>query len=81
MSTGPVIISLPIADPRTSFGFYRRALGLEVIGEPAEDGVPEPLQFSVRDGVHLMLVPTGGFGWVIGGREVAQRGHCESSGW
>jgi len=24
-----------------------------------------------------MLIPTDGFGWVIGDREVAGRGHCE----
>lgn len=53
------------------------ALGLEAIGEPAEDGVPEPLQFAVNDGIRLVLVPTGGFGWVIGDHEVAARGHSE----
>lgn len=77
MSLSSVVVSLSIADRRTSFAFYRDALGLVAIGEPAEDGVPEPLQFALGDGVRLMLVPTGGFGWVIGGREVAPRGQSE----
>jgi predicted lactoylglutathione lyase len=77
MSLSLVVVSLPIADRRTSFRFYREGLGLDPIGEPAEDGVPEPLQFALNDGVRLMLVPTGGFGWVIGDHEVARRGHSE----
>ena len=32
--------------------------------------MPEPLQFVLNDGLRLMLVPTGGFGWVIGDRTV-----------
>ena len=72
-----VHIGLPIADRRISHDFYRDGLGLEAIGEPAEDGMPEPLQFVLNDGVHLMLVPTVGFGWVIGDRAVAERGHSE----
>jgi predicted lactoylglutathione lyase len=67
----PVVVSLPIADRPRSFRFYRDGLGFEPIGEPAEDGVPEPLQFRLNDGARLMLVPTGGFGWVIGDHEVA----------
>ena len=77
MPFSPVVVSLPIADRRTSFDFYRHGLGFDVIGEPAEDGVPEPLQFMLNEGVRLMLVPVGGFGWVIGGHQVAQRGHSE----
>jgi predicted lactoylglutathione lyase len=72
-----IVISLPIADRRTSFDFYREALGLEAVGELAEDGLPEPLQFAVNDGLRLMLVPSGGFGWVIGDHEVAPRGVSE----
>jgi predicted lactoylglutathione lyase len=72
-----VVISLPIADRRRSFGFYRDVLGLEAIGEPAADGVPEPLQFALNDGTRLVLVPTRGFGWVIGDREPAPRGYSE----
>ncbi len=71
-----VVVSLPIADRQDSYAFYRDGLGLKAIGEPAEDGVPEPLQFAFGD-ARLMLVPTGGFGWVLGGREVAPRGQSE----
>ncbi len=35
----PVVISLPIADRRASFEFYRHALGLDPIGGPAADGI------------------------------------------
>jgi uncharacterized protein len=73
----PIIISLPIADRRTSFRFYGAGLGFEAIGEPAGDGVPEPLQFALGEGVRLMLVPATGFGWVIGDHEVARPGHSE----
>ncbi|MEU4566122.1 VOC family protein [Micromonospora sp. NPDC023956] len=73
----PAVVSLPIADRRESFRFYREALGLTAVGEPASDGVPEPLQFVVNEGLRLMLVPSGGFGWVIGPHEVAPRGQSE----
>lgn len=51
----PVIVSLPIADRRVSHDFYRAALGLAAVGEVAEDGLPEPLQFEVNEGLRLML--------------------------
>ena len=77
MTYDPIVISLPIADRATSYGFYREALALEAIGEPADDGVPEPLQFVVNAGVRVMLVPRGGFGWTVGAGEVAAPGHHE----
>ena len=77
MSVAPLVVSLPIADRPTSFRFYRDGLGFTPVGETADDGVPEPLQFVINDGVRLMLIPPGGFGWVIGGREVASPGSTE----
>jgi hypothetical protein len=77
MPLSRVIVSLPTADRRTSYAFYGEGLGLDAIGEVADDGVPEPLQFDLNDGVRLMLIPTDGFGWVIGDRVVAGRGQSE----
>jgi predicted lactoylglutathione lyase len=77
MVTKPIIVCLPIADRRTSFRFYRDGLGFEPVGEVADDGVPEPLQFVVNDGFRLMLIPTGGFGGVIGDRDIATQGSSE----
>ncbi|WP_120005109.1 VOC family protein [Nesterenkonia muleiensis] len=70
-------ISLPIADRQRSYAFYQDTLGLEPFGEPAEDGVPEPLQFRLDQRTSLMLVPTGGFDWVLGSRDVAPPGVSE----
>jgi uncharacterized protein len=72
-----IVVSLPIEDRRTSFAFYGDGLGFEAVGEPAGDGIPEPLQFALADGVRIMLIPTGGFGWVIGDHEVAPPAHSE----
>jgi predicted lactoylglutathione lyase len=77
MPYSPVVVGLPIADRPTSFRFYRDGLGFDPVGTPADDGVPEPLQFALNDGVLLMLIPTGGFGWVIGEHEVAPAGQSE----
>ncbi|MCU1394022.1 MAG: glyoxalase [Ilumatobacteraceae bacterium] len=73
----PMLISLPIADRVRSHAFYRDGLGLEALGEIAEDGVPEPLMFQLNANARLMLVPSGGFGWIIGQHEVAARGVSE----
>jgi predicted lactoylglutathione lyase len=77
MPTDRFVISLPVADRVRSRDFYRDALGLEAPGPPADDGVPEPLHFPLGDDAVLMLVPTGGFGWVVGEREVAEPGTSE----
>jgi catechol 2,3-dioxygenase-like lactoylglutathione lyase family enzyme len=66
-----VVVSLPIADRRTSFAFYRDGLGFAAVGEPWEDGIPEPLQFALNDGVRVMLIPTGGFDRITGDHQVA----------
>ncbi|MGN9774653.1 VOC family protein [Micromonospora sp. H33] len=77
MPYAPVIVSLPIADRAVSYRFYTEALGLTAVGEPADDGIPEPLQFVVTEGLRLMLIPTGGFGWVTSPNQVADRGTSE----
>ncbi|ACQ82144.1 Glyoxalase/bleomycin resistance protein/dioxygenase [Beutenbergia cavernae DSM 12333] len=76
-SLGTVTIALPIADRRSAMEFYQEALGLDPFGDPADDGVPEPLQFRLAPRTVLMLVPTDGFGWVLGGRGVAEPGASE----
>jgi uncharacterized protein len=73
----PVVVGLPIADRRRSHAFYCDSLGVQPIGELAADGVPEPLQFALNDGLRIMLIPTKGFGWVVGGRQVAAPGISE----
>ena len=77
MPQTPLVIALPIADRRSSFAFYSDGLGFDPVGEPAGDGVPEPLQFALNDGVRIMLIPTGGFDWITGDHEVAARGVSE----
>ena len=72
----PFLISLPTADRVRAHAFYRDGLGLESVGELADDGVPEPLVVVVNDATRLMLIPTGGFGWVAGGA-VAEAGTSE----
>lgn len=72
-----MIIALPTADRVVAHAFYRDGLGMEPFGDPAEDGVPEPLRFRLGHDLSLMLIPTGGFGWVTGGRPTADRGTSE----
>lgn len=64
-------IALPAEDRRRSYLFYMEALGFQAPGDLAEDGAPEPLRIVVAEGVSLMLIPPGGFGWTIGGGAVA----------
>jgi hypothetical protein len=70
-------ISLATADRTRSLAFYRDGLGLEPFGPLADDGVPEPLQLRLASNVSLMLIPTGGFGWVAGEDRVAPPGASE----
>lgn len=72
-----VTIAMPIADRQRSYAFYQSGLGFAVPGEPDDDGVPEPLRLALGDGVRVMLIPTGGFGWVINEREQAKAGQSE----
>ena len=67
-------MSLSTADRRRSLAFYRDGLGMEAFGPLADDGVPEPLQLRLAPNVSLMLIPTGGFGWVAGDDRVAPPG-------
>ena len=76
-SQGPITVALPVADRRTTFTFYAEGLGLGPFGELDEDGIPEPLQFTLNDGVRVMFIPTGGFGWVTGGRQTARSDQSE----
>ena len=73
----PATIALPIGDRQRSHRFYGAGLGFATPGEVADDGVPEPLRVEVNDALWLMLIPTGGFGWVTAGSEVATRGTVE----
>ena len=71
------IITLPIEDRARAHRFYIDALGLEPVGEPGDDGIPEPLQFKLGDGVNLMFIPRGGFVWVLGEQPAAKAGLSE----
>jgi len=76
-TTNTVVVCLPITDRQASFAFYRDGLGFEPVGEPAGDGVPEPLQFTLNDGLRVMLVPTGGFDRITGAHDTAPNGCSE----
>jgi hypothetical protein len=66
-------VCLPIKNRRVSHAFYT-ALGFAAVGDELEDdGLPEPLQFEVSIGLRVMLIPSGGFGWVIGDRKRAPK--------
>jgi uncharacterized glyoxalase superfamily protein PhnB len=70
-------IGLATADRGRALSFYRDGLGLEAFGPLADDGIPEPLQLRLAPNVSLMLIPTGGFGWVVGEDRAAPSGASE----
>lgn len=59
-------IALPTRDRARSHVFLRDGLGLDTPGEPAEDGVPEPLRATLSGSCEVMMIPVGGFKWVTG---------------
>ena len=69
-------VCLPTKSRLAAHAFYT-ALGFVAVGELADDGLPEPLQFEVSVGLRVMLIPSVGFGWVIGGRKRSPRGTHE----
>jgi uncharacterized protein len=69
-------VCLPTKNRRGSHAFYT-ALGFAAVGELADDGLPEPLQFVINAGLRVMMIPTVGFGWMIGGRKRSPRGAHE----
>ena len=71
------IITLPIEERDRAHRFYIDAFGLEPVGEPGEDGIPEPLQFKLGDEVNLMCIPRTGFVWVLGEQPAATAGLSE----
>ncbi|WP_019145236.1 VOC family protein [Aeromicrobium massiliense] len=74
-----VVVSLPVHDRLAAHAFYGAGLGLPLVdGDRTDDGLPEPLQHVLGAGVTLMLVPTDGFGWVLGDRAVAAPGTSET---
>jgi predicted lactoylglutathione lyase len=77
MSFESVAIALPIRDRTSSHEFFRAVFGIAAAGEPGSDGIPEPLEFRLNHGLRVVLVPVGGFGSVIGDREVAAPGVSE----
>lgn len=75
MNASRVIVSLPTGDLRSAYQFYREIGFRAAAGEG--DEMPEPVEFVLNDGVNLMVIPKGGFGWVAGGNAVAPPGNSE----
>jgi uncharacterized protein len=69
-------VCLPVKNRRASHAFYT-ALGFTAVGELGDDGLPEPLQFEITAGLRIMLIPTVGFGWLLGKRKRAPHGTHE----
>jgi predicted lactoylglutathione lyase len=71
-------VCLPIRNRQRAHAFYT-ALGFATVGdELGDDGIPEPLQFEICAGLRVMLIPTRGFGWVLGDRQRAPRNTHEN---
>jgi predicted lactoylglutathione lyase len=68
---------LPVADRRQALEFYSSTFGFTPVGALGDDGIPEPLQFRLGEGTLLMLIPEGGFGWVLGDRPTSRPGTSE----
>jgi uncharacterized glyoxalase superfamily protein PhnB len=62
--------NLPITDRRTAYDFYSSGMRFKPVGALADDGIPEPMQFDVGNGALIMLVPSTGFRWSIGQRQM-----------
>lgn len=78
MATTPLVtVCLPTRELAAAARFYRDGLGLHYAAEVALDTLPEPVVFALNDGAQLMLIPTGGFGWVAAGHTVATPGVSE----
>jgi uncharacterized protein len=76
MPSYDLVIALPTAD-RVRVHRFAQSLGLETPGEPADDGVPEPLRVRLNERTAVMYIPTGGFGWVTSGLPTADPGTSE----
>ena len=76
MKLARATVCLPTKNRRAAHAFYA-ALGFAAVGELGDDGLPEPLQFELNASLRVMLIPSVGFGWVIGGRKRAPRGTHE----
>ena len=53
----PLLISLPVADRVRAHAFYREGLGLDAIGEPADDGVKAIVERARRAGATVATEP------------------------
>lgn len=76
-SRSTLTVSLPTRDLKAAFHFYRDGLGLPLADTSTGEAMPEPVEFAISESAHLMLVPTVGFGWVLGGNAVAAPGTSE----
>ena len=65
-------ICLPTDDRGRAADFYRTGFGLDFVGEPEYDGLPEPLQFLINNHTLLMLIPRDGFEHTLGGALIAK---------